>query len=205
MAGLIHDPEAEGRSIMMKRPALCNGQRTGRQCVHYWMHIEKVESNNADNLRLGETYRGCALDKTPAVLVHQMTANELAVVCNRFEPRRLPFYKRPLRWLRLIDDPGAYKPDLEEYRPLTPDDIREIQTGSSDPLGRDQVPMTGGIPGVTAPLSDEAVEAMVAANAKRREEQARAKRLLTADDAMAAIGAKDKTPDQGIFTKDGSE
>lgn len=122
--GFFIDPNADKRSLMHAQPRLCNGQKTGRACVHYWAHNEPVESANSDVLRLGQLFRVCGVHPS---IAHEMESHQLATHCNRYAPRRLPLYKRPLRWLRIIDDPGAYNPSVEEYRPLTPEEVKAIR------------------------------------------------------------------------------
>jgi len=180
MTGMIHDPEAEQRSIMMKRPALCNGQKTGRSCAFYWVHTEKVESNNPDNLRLGEIFRGCILHDS---IVHEMSESQLATSCNQYKPRKLPLFRRALAVLNLTEDPGKYDPTIEEYQPLSPEEIRELQKGSSDPLGRDDDAVAGGVPGQTAPLTDDMLKAL---NGPRE---------VSADEALAALDEDADSPD----------
>lgn len=190
MAGLIHDPGAEKRSLMMRRPALCNGQATGRCCAYYWVHVEKVESNNPDNLRLGEVYRGCTF--APSI-VHEMTEAQLATVCNQYKPRRLPLWQRPLAALRVLKDPGRYDPSIETYEPLPPEQIRQLQA-ADEIADVPQVAMVGGVPGATAPMSDEQIATM------RAQLAARAGRLT----ASTAVRALDDNPDadEGIFNRE---
>lgn len=124
-----YDPEAEKRSLMLKQKALCSGEKHGRSCVFYWTHVEKVESANADNLRRGEIYRACCFPGTGSTLhVHEMSASQLATECNQFKPRKLPILQRPLAWVGLKADPGKYDPNYEAYDPLTPEEIRKLQS-----------------------------------------------------------------------------
>jgi hypothetical protein len=181
MSGMIHDPEADKRSIMMQRPALCNGQAKGRSCVHYWVHVEKVESNNADNLRLGEIFRGCVLH---ASLVHEMTASQLATICNKYTPRKPPIWKRPLVVLGLADDLGKYDPAVEEYNPLTPEEIRELQKGSKE-------------------VTFDAVAGDHPAQENLEDFKDEVKKELTAEEAIEALGEDEDAEDQGIFEKKG--
>lgn len=109
---------------MTRQPVLCNGQKTGRSCVHYWAHVEKVESANADYIRLGQTWRVCGWHPS---IANEMSADQLAVRCNQYTPRWLPLWKRPLALLRIVDDPGTYQSEYEEYRPLTPEQIKALQ------------------------------------------------------------------------------
>lgn len=118
----VGDIEAETRSLMNKQPSLCNGESNGRSCVFYWAHVEKVESGNADHLRLGQVFRICGYHPSLA-----LEMDKLAVRCNRYEPRRLPMWKRPLALLRIIDDPGRFQEDYEVYKPLTPADVQALQ------------------------------------------------------------------------------
>lgn len=183
--GMIIDPEAEGRSIMMQRPALCNGQKTGRSCVHYWAHAEKVESNNPDNLRLGELFRGCCFHTS---IVHEMSESQLATVCNRYEARKLPVWQRPLASLGLVDDLGKYDPVFEDYQPLSPEEIRKLQAESPS-AHVDQTPMTGG---TQTPLTDAQI---IAIDKSKKKE-------ITAEEAIEALGEDE---DQGIFEKSKEE
>jgi hypothetical protein len=184
--GLIHDPEAEKRSLMMARKALCNGQQTGRSCVHYWVHAEKVESNNPDNLRIGEVFRVCAPMGTSPTLGNEMSESQLATRCNRYEPRKLPLFKRVLKVLRFpVADPGAYDPEVEDYKPLTAEEIRELQAGSSDPTHvAEPGPLT---PGTTAPITAED-----AINSLKQEV------VISLNDAKAAL---EEESGEGIFDK----
>lgn len=106
--GLIHDPQAEKRSLMLQQENLCNGQQTGNQCQHYWVMRQKVESGNPDFLRSGEKKRMCTL--SPGFPVEFIADVELPVECNR--------YCASLR---------VYDPTFEEYNPLSPEEIAEIQ------------------------------------------------------------------------------
>lgn len=169
-AGYHYDPEAERRSAMMRRKSLCNGQLTGRQCIYYWTHVEKVESNNPDNLKLGEIYRGCTY--APSI-VHEMSEAQLATYCNQYKPRR-----RTLRVLLGLDaDRGAYDPQLEMYDPLTPEQIRALQAESPAAPTNER--------DTTGMLVDQQVEAF----------KAEVGVGISASDALAAL----EENDQGIF------
>lgn len=120
----VDDPGAEKRSVMLRQQALCNGQKTGRSCVHYWAHVEKVESHNPDFIRLGQVFRVCGFHPS---LAHEMSEEQLAVRCNQYRPRRLPLWKRPLALLKLVDDPGRYQVEYEVYKPLTPAQVAALQ------------------------------------------------------------------------------
>jgi hypothetical protein len=130
------------------------------------MHVEKVESVNADHLRLGETYRACILSPS---IAHEMSDMQLATMCTQYTPRRLPLYKRPLAVLGLVNDPGRYNPEVEEYKPLSPEEIKQLQ--AENPAA----------PAVTpAPSGDDQVTAL--------------KKEIGLDTALASMDE-----DQGIF------
>jgi hypothetical protein len=124
VAGIVEDFEAEKRSLMAKAKPLCNGEKNGRSCVHYWAHVEKVESVNPDYLRRGELFRVCGFHPS---IAHEMNQHQLAVECNRYAPRRLPLFKRPLAVLGLVKDPGKYDPNFEEYQPISAAQLKLLQ------------------------------------------------------------------------------
>jgi hypothetical protein len=101
---------------MRGRPYLCNGQATGRQCKFYWHTIIPVDVMNASALRQGETARQCI--RHPSLEV-RLTAEdgglpEMATVCNLYEASR-----------------RRYDEHLEEYNPLTPEEIEALQEGEA--------------------------------------------------------------------------
>lgn len=174
--GFHYDPEADKRSLMLKQKALCNGQRNGRACVHYWTHVEKVESANSDNLRRGEIYRSCVFPGGGAPLQsHEMSADQLATECNQFKARRLPILQRPLAWLGMVEDQGKYDPEYEDYKPLSPEEIKTLQAELPTPEA-DENAVVGGTP-------EAAIESF--------------KKDFSLDDAMSALD--DNSEDGGIF------
>ena len=182
MAGLIYDPESEKRSEMMRRKSLCNGQLTGRSCVHYWTHVEKVESNNPDNLRLGEVFRGCTLSPS---IVHEMSESQLATFCNHYKPRR----KTLKSMLGLEADRGAYDPMFEAYDPLTPDQIKELQKESDNLIDLEKANRETVGMATDAPSAEDQIESF--------------KKEISADAALEAL--EDDDGDQGIFEPKGEQ
>ena len=163
-----YDPGAEKRSLMMNRKVLCNGEATGRACVFYWAHVEKVESANADYLGRGEIFRVCGWPGFGAnTQMNEMQADQLATECNQYKPRRLPMLQRPFAALKVIKDPGRFDPAFEQYNPLTPEEIKERQKLFPTPVDAD--PQT---------LAVNNVESF--------------KKELSLDDAMKAIDPENK-------------
>jgi hypothetical protein len=122
---LIDDPKAKDRSLMLKKPSICNGQATGHPCKHYWFHTQKVESNDPDALKDGEKHRACLI--SPGFPV-EFSDEEIPHVCNQYEPRR----KRGLAGFFGAKVP--YDPSQEEYNPLTPEEIAALRSQDSTPL-----------------------------------------------------------------------
>jgi hypothetical protein len=120
---LIDDPKAKDRSLMLKKPSICNGQATGHPCKHYWFHTQKVESNNPDELRSGEKHRACLI--SPGFPV-EFSDEEIPHVCNQYSPRK----KTGLRGL--LGQKEAYDATQEEYNPLTPEEVRALRA-NDDP------------------------------------------------------------------------
>lgn len=173
-----YDPEAEKRSLMLQRKALCNGEKTGRQCVHYWAHVEKVESANPDFLRRGEIFRACAFVGGGTIHCHEMAADQLSTECNQYKARLLPLWKRPLAALRIIDDPGAFDPFFEGYDPMTKEDIEE-QRRLFPSAPEDSSAVVGGS---GDPAAEMAVDNVVALQKE-----------LSLDEAMESLDDKDTT------------
>ncbi len=109
----IEDPLAEGRSLMLAQKSLCNGEQSGKQCAHYWVMRQKMESANPDYLRSGEKKRMCTL--SPGYPVEYIADTELPVECNRYCPSQ-----------------RDYDPKFEEYNPLSPEEISDLQTQGTD-------------------------------------------------------------------------
>jgi hypothetical protein len=171
-----YDPEAEKRSLMLQQKALCNGQKTGRACAHYWAHVEKVESANPDFLRRGEIFRACAFVGGGTIHCHEMAADQLSTECNQYKARVLPIWKRPLAALRIIDDPGAYDPFFEGYDPMTSEDIAE-QNRLHPSTPEDTTATVG-----TDPAAEMAADNVVTFQKE-----------LSLDDAMDALDDKENT------------
>jgi hypothetical protein len=86
---------------------------------------QKMESANPDFLRSGEKKRMCTL--SPGFPVEFISDMELPVECNRYSPSL-----------------KKYDAAFEEYNPLTPDEIAEIQQKEVDltvntPTAQEQV------------------------------------------------------------------
>jgi len=120
--GARYDPEAAAKSPMLRQKTICDGQLTGRCCVHFWRHVVKVDTVNPEHLRRGQTILACTMtpDET-----FGFSSDTMPVECNRYRPRG-----RGLRaWLRLAPDPGAYRED--PYLPLAPDEKKDDDAGTS--------------------------------------------------------------------------
>lgn len=84
MVMLREDPKARERSLMYKIPTVCDGQRDGKQCKHYWMSISRIDVVNPDELRSGRKDRFCILLGTPYSMGDG--GSEMATYCNQYEP-----------------------------------------------------------------------------------------------------------------------
>lgn len=82
---IIADPDAEARSLMNRAPCICDGEKTGIQCKHFWSVIQKFDAANADTMRRGESNRACTL---MAGWPLEFVSEEKPVYCRRYEPRK---------------------------------------------------------------------------------------------------------------------
>lgn len=129
----IEDPGAERRSLMLKKPFICNGALTGNQCTHYWLRFAPLVANNPDNLKDGERGRACLLSEA---FLPEFDSTDTPNFCNRYEPRKAPGLVNIAR--RIIGRGGYVRYDKahEEYDSLAPETIREMQ--AADPSTPDE-------------------------------------------------------------------
>lgn len=107
---------------MLTRPPLCNGAATGKQCKHYWHVVVPIDAMNAVALHSGETNRMCLRQNGVDMRLNSEGGeHEMATVCNQYEASK-----------------RDYDPKLEEYRPLSPEEIEELRAGEA------LVPVTAG-------------------------------------------------------------
>jgi len=113
---------AAAKSAMRQLPALCNGEKTGFQCTHYWALAVKMDAQNPENLRRGEAMRYCT-----AVVGDRLDLGdggaEMAVDCNRFEP-----------------SDRAYDAAFEVFNPMTPEEAAAMYGPEDDALARQFAP-----------------------------------------------------------------
>lgn len=106
----MNDPLADSRSIMMRQPCICNGERTKFECEHYWFQVIRFATANSDAFKLGDRVRRCMLEKTSWDLQQRLELIDLPVRCNQYAPS-----------LR------QYDPDAEKYDPITPAEAEFLQ------------------------------------------------------------------------------
>lgn len=134
----IEDPGAERRSLMLKKPFICNGALTGHQCEHYWLRFAPIVANNPDNLKDGERGRACLLSDA---FLPEFDSKDTPTFCNRYEPRKAPGLVNIAR--RAFGAMGIGKGGYvgfdkahEVYSSLSPEEIREMQ--AADPSTPDE-------------------------------------------------------------------
>lgn len=129
---LIHDPGAEARSLMMNAPCICNGEKTGYVCKHYWSVMQKFLANNADTMRDGEKQRACTLMSGWPL---EFVSEEFPTRCNRYERRPLPGLLALVARAVGLAEHGwqKYDPAFEAFNPLTLEEIEELRRLKPDP------------------------------------------------------------------------
>lgn len=113
---IIEDPKDRERSLMFKKPTVCDGQRDGFQCKHYWFFISRVDVANPDALRTGRKDRFCVFNGGTFPMGDG--GSELAVECNKYERSETPYT-------------DTYKTN----NPMTEDEILALR--SADPTDTD--------------------------------------------------------------------
>ncbi len=110
----MHDLDAaRARSLMYQQKTVCNGERDGKACKHFWDLTQIPGSANPDMLKDGERFRMCTYFKGMDPLMMENGKEGMAVQCNRYEP----------------DDALVYIERNEVYDPLTPDEYRALNAG----------------------------------------------------------------------------
>lgn len=139
MPTFIEDPGAEARSLMYRAACICDGERTGIPCKHYWAVIQRFRAANADALRSGEKQRSCTMAQS---FLLEWTSEEKPSFCNRYEPKPtsglVSIVKRTSRRLvGLPPKPGAgyekFNTDFETFRPMTNEEIARLREEIPDP------------------------------------------------------------------------
>lgn len=128
---LINDPNSDARSLMNRKPCICNGEKTGIQCAHFWSVIQKFPAQNAEAVRDGDKRRACTM--APSFLF-EFTDVEKPTRCNRYEPRKEPglvaIGKRALaEAFGLKQGPGyvVFDEDFERFNPVTLEEIEKLR------------------------------------------------------------------------------
>lgn len=118
---------------MLNAPCVCNGEKTGYVCKHYWSVMQKFSANNADTMRDGEKQRACTLMNGWPL---EFYSEEFPTRCNRYERRPLPgLFALVARAIGLADDNGWQKfdPAFETFNPMTLEEIAELRRLNPDP------------------------------------------------------------------------
>lgn len=143
---LMEDPKAKDRSLMSRQKSLCNGQRTGHQCVHYWALRKKSTTVNPDAQRKGETIRYCMYDTSEVTFLGD-GGDDMAVACTGYSPSE-----------------RVYAPEFETFEPMTPEEIDELERKqlAGEPLP--EPPSDPPVPGLPLYLDGASLSAPPAAS-----------------------------------------
>lgn len=83
----IDDPNAEARSLMMRAPCVCSGEKNGVRCKHYWALMQKFLAANADTIRDGKKRRNCTMVES---FMLEFDDKDSPTYCQRYEPMPAP-------------------------------------------------------------------------------------------------------------------
>lgn len=113
MVMMKEDPKARERSLMYKNPTVCDGQRDGKQCKHYWFSISRIDVINPDELRRGRKDRFCILLGNPYSMGDG--SSEMATYCNQYDP-----------------SDKDYDPTFAVNQPMTEDEVLSLRGEAPD-------------------------------------------------------------------------
>ncbi len=135
---VLSDPNADARSLMNRRPCVCDGAASGIVCKHFWGLDQRFHAANADAVRRGDIRRNCTMVDG---FMLEFTEPEKPTFCNRYTPRKTPglvaITKRVARAaVGLKPKAGAgYEPydvDFDSFKPMTPEEIEALRTAMPD-------------------------------------------------------------------------
>lgn len=81
---LTTHPEDKNASPMHRLPTVCDGQRDGFECKHYWRVVSRIDLLNPQEVKVGRFDELCMFmgHKNPM----QDGSAEQATYCNQYEP-----------------------------------------------------------------------------------------------------------------------
>lgn len=135
---ILDDPNADARSLMNRRPCVCDGKANGIVCKHFWGLDQRFRAANAEAVRRGDVRRNCTL--TDAFML-EFTEQEKPTFCNRYEPRKteglVALVQRAVRAALFLGPKGGagyvpYDADFDSYKPVTTDDIAKLREEMPD-------------------------------------------------------------------------
>lgn len=153
----IDDPNADARSLMMKAPCVCSGEKNGIRCKHYWALMQKFSAANADTLRDGKKRRNCTLVNS---FMLEFDDKDAPTYCVAYEPLPAPglvnILRRAVRTAPLAGglcgaeskkNTSGYVPyddRFEVFRPMTLEEIEKNRAENPDrPVVFDQFRFNG--------------------------------------------------------------
>ncbi len=140
---IIENENEDRRSLMNRAPCVCDGEKSGIPCKHYWPVIQKFRAANAGALRSGDKRYNCTM--APSFLL-EWTSEEKPTYCGRYEPRKSPglvalvqravalAVHHPIGSSYVPRGPGyeKYDKDFSTFRPMTLDEIAKNREAFPD-------------------------------------------------------------------------
>lgn len=115
---------------MLQRPAICNGEKNGTKCKHYFSFAARTDAQNPEFLNLGMKFRNCTV--CPGWLIEWEGWEDLPHHCDRY----VPDYKG-LRWLvwrigQFFSFGRKVDKSFEDYTPMTQEAVTELTKRAHD-------------------------------------------------------------------------
>lgn len=135
---ILDDPNADARSLMNRRPCVCDGKANGIVCQNFWALDQRFRAANAEAVRRGDVRRNCTLVDG---FMLEFTEQEKPTFCNKYEPRKteglVAIVKRAARKaVFLPPKAGAgyepYDAEFDSYKSVTVEDIAQLREDMPD-------------------------------------------------------------------------
>ncbi len=130
---LTSDPNAEARSLMNRRPSVCDGAANGIPCAHFWGLVQRFRAANTDAIKRGDTRRNCTMVDG---FMLEWVEEEKPTYCTAYTPRKSPgllaLVQRAVRAAVFLPIKGGagyaeYDAWFDAYDPMTPEDIADLR------------------------------------------------------------------------------
>ncbi len=137
---ILDDPNADARSLMNRRPCVCDGKANGIACKYFWGLDQRFRAANAEAVRRGDVRRNCTF---PESFLLEFTEQEKPTFCNQYVPRKteglVALVQRAVRAAVFLGPKGGagyepYDAEFDSYRSVSQAEIDKMREEMPDKI-----------------------------------------------------------------------